>query len=79
MSTGPVGDPEPHLPRGLHTLPEAEVEQHDDQHQAGCELPPWRPQVVDAMALVEVQHATPAEGSQGGLCGWLSTHLELDG
>ena len=57
----------PHLPGRLHPLPEAEVEQDDDQHQAGGELPAGRAQVIDALALVEVQHAAPTEEGNGVL------------
>lgn len=49
----------PHLPWSLYSLPQAEVEQNNDQHQAGCELPPWRAQVINATTLMEVQHTTP--------------------
>lgn len=57
----------PHLPGRLHPLPKAEVEQDDDQHQAGGELPAGRAQVIDALALVEVQHAAPTEEGDGVL------------
>lgn len=60
-----MASPAPHLPGRLHPLPQAEVEQDDDQHQAGGELPAGRAQVIDALALVEVQHAAPAEGGGG--------------
>ena len=50
---------QPHLPRSFHSLPQAEVQQDDDQHEAGCELPAGRAQVIDATALMEVQHTTP--------------------
>ena len=61
----PTPRPQPHLARGPHSLPQAEVEQDDDQHQTGRELPPGRAQVVDAAALVEVQHAAPGEQGEG--------------
>lgn len=51
----------PHLPRRLDALPQAEVENADHHHQTQGQVPAGEAQVVDASALMEVQHATPAE------------------
>ena len=67
----------PHLPGSLHSLPQAKVEQGNDQHQAGRELPAGGTQVADALALVEVQHAAPGEEGDGGP-GGLPPFPELD-
>lgn len=56
----------PHLPGSPHALPQAEVQQDDDQQQAGCELPARGAQVVQAAALVQVQHPAPAGGGGPG-------------
>lgn len=52
----------PHLPRGLDALPQAEVEDADHHYQTQGQVPAGEAQVVDASALMEVQHAAPAEG-----------------
>ncbi|XP_036091234.1 uncharacterized protein LOC118613327 [Rousettus aegyptiacus] len=60
------GGCDPHdLPRCLHSLPQAEVEHDDDQRQAVHELPPARAQVVNDMAVLEVQHPMPGVGQTG--------------
>lgn len=52
--------PAPHLPGSLHPLPQAEVEQGDDQHQAGGELPAGA-QVAEAGLSWRCSTIAPAE------------------
>lgn len=60
------GGCDPHdLPRCLHSLPQAEVEHDDDQRQAVHGLPPARAQVINDMAVLEVQHPMPGVGQTG--------------
>lgn len=48
-----------HLSRRLHSLPEAEVQDNDDDHQAEQQLPLGQADVVDPAALVQVKDTAP--------------------
>lgn len=47
------------LSRGLDSLPQAEVQDEDNQNKAEGELPARKTQVIDASTLMNVQHPAP--------------------
>lgn len=48
-----------HLSRRLHSLPEAEIQDDDDDHQTEQQLPLGQADVMDPTALVQVKDTAP--------------------
>lgn len=53
-----------HLSRGFDSLPQAEVEDEDNQNKADGELPARKTQVIDTFTLMNVQHPSSGRGKR---------------
>lgn len=56
-----------HLSRRLHSLPEAEIQDDDDNHQTEQQLPLGQANVMDPTALVQVKDTAPVSRKEDSI------------
>lgn len=71
LTSQPSRRPFSYLSRRLDSLPNAEVDNGEDEEQAKGQLPADKAQLVQTWWEVNLQHLATAGRKQGGKCVWL--------